>query len=116
MIGDNRSFITAKRMFAAIAAAFAQPDIVSRQAALSAIGPYLSRGHGRGTVTYANGRGSRGGNNGGMGMPHQGRQECLRRLRGGWAGFGGDRLTKRQAIERLNSGWVTFDELAGRRA
>jgi hypothetical protein len=108
-------FRRAKLMFAAIAAAMAAPDLVTRQAKLGAIGPYRSRGHGRGLTTYANGRGSRGGNNAGMGVPHQGRQECLRRLRGGWAGYSGGVLTKRRAVEILDSGVMTFAELAGRR-
>lgn len=48
---------------------------------LKGIGPYESRGHGLNRPSYAHGRGSRGGNNAGAGVPHQNYQECNRRQR-----------------------------------
>ena len=52
------------------------------QEALAGLAPYRSRGHGRGRP----GKRSRGGNNGGLGRPHQGKQERLRRMIGGFRG------------------------------
>lgn len=71
---------------------------------LRGIGPYVSRGHGLNRPSYAHGRGSRGGNNGLVGYPHQGGQECARRMVGGWAQhfFKSGGQTKRQAIAASN--------------
>ena len=63
-------------MFAAISAALAHQLPIDRSMALSAIGPYVSRGKGRGTVgrnwlrPTQNAR-----------PPHQGKQEMARRRR-----------------------------------
>lgn len=68
------------------------------------LGGYRSRGHGLCKPSYAHGRGSRGGNNARTGRPHQGAQERLRQLLGGWAmsqRWGG--LTKRQFLEKLRT-------------
>ena len=79
MLGNRAGFMRAKLMFAAIAAALAQPGEVERRLALGKIRPYVSRGKGRGGMSYANGRGSRGGNNAGRGAPHHGPGECAKR-------------------------------------
>jgi len=57
-----------------IAAAMAS---VNPQVALAQIGPYRSRGKGRGK-TFGN---QNSGNRAGKYMPHQGKRECARRLR-----------------------------------
>jgi hypothetical protein len=51
---------------------------IGDSAKLAAIGPYKSRGHGRGSPSR------RYGNKPGKYMPHQGAQEIERRLVGGW--------------------------------
>lgn len=73
------AFSAAAAMFAAIREAMALPNVADRREAMSDIGAYRSRGKGRGAVSYARGRGSRGGNNAGRGVPHQGPAECARR-------------------------------------
>jgi hypothetical protein len=60
-------------MMAMITAAMAGAN---SQAALAAIGPYKSRGHGRGKAFDK----QRHGNKSGKYAPHQGKCECARRL------------------------------------
>lgn len=72
----NRAFSLARRMFAAIAAAMTIADTAERQQRLRAIGPYRSRGKGRGTPSRRYGNAC---NNGGKGYAHQGPQERARK-------------------------------------
>lgn len=71
-------FKAAMAMFAAVSAALALPVLQQREA-LAKIGPYKSRGKGRGTPprnhNAAAGRSRY--------MPHQGARECERRRMGG---------------------------------
>lgn len=95
------AFKAARAMFAEIGAIlkrFANQG-AHITAALRELRPLRHRGKGRGTPMR---RHSRGGNNGGAGVPHQAPQECLRRLVGGWAfrqRISG--MTKRQTLEAL---------------
>ena len=75
MKANITAFKLAKQMFAAIAAAMALPLRGDQQAALGQIGPYRSRGKGRGSPSR------RFGNPPGKYAPHQGKQEIARRLR-----------------------------------
>lgn len=70
-------FARAIAMFAAVAAAM-KLDGMDRVNALAGIGPYKSRGKGRGTPSR------RYGNPGGRYMPHQGAREMERRRMGGF--------------------------------
>ncbi len=107
-------FAKAKILMSAVAAILASGlGPAARQSALGELPAYRSRGHGRGVTSYSMRGNRRGGNNGGLGEPHQASQECLRRLRGGWAVYGGGgRLTKRQALDMLDRGAATFSELS----
>lgn len=67
----SKPFARAIAMFALVSAAMGD------SLKLAAIGPYKSRGHGRGSWS-ANNHKSRS-----KYMPHQGKQECARRLRQG---------------------------------
>lgn len=78
---NDNGFKRAAGMFAAIRAALAITSPDKRQLALMQIDPYFSRGKGRGGFSYANGRGSRGGNNAGRGHPHQNDHEKAKRKR-----------------------------------
>lgn len=69
----SQPFARARAMLALIAAA------MGNSVKLAAIGPYKSRGHGRGTPSR------RYGSKAGKYMPHQGANECLRRRLGGWS-------------------------------
>jgi hypothetical protein len=69
----SKPFARAIAMFALISAAMGD------SLKLAAIGPYKSRGHGRGKP------GRSYGNKSGRYMPHQGKQETYRRKMGGWA-------------------------------
>ena len=81
MKGNVDHFKRARLMFAAIGAILANPNLgmASRDAELAKIGPYRSRGKGRGSVErnyfrpYCN--------NGGRNIPHQGEREIARRCR-----------------------------------
>lgn len=68
-----KAFARAKAMLAAIAAAMVLATEVERQRALDSIGPYRSRGKGRGTPSR------RYGNTPGKYLPHQGERERARR-------------------------------------
>lgn len=68
-------FALERAMMAAIAAAMQSP---SPQVALAQIGPYVSRGKGRGKAFDKQRHGNR---TGGKYWPHQGKQECARRVR-----------------------------------
>lgn len=67
----SKPFARAIAMFSLIAAAMGD------SLKLAAIGQYKSRGHGRGSPSR------RYGNKPGKYLPHQGKQECVRRLRQG---------------------------------
>lgn len=69
-------FKRAKAMFTAIRAAMLLP-MLEQAAAMALIGPYKSRGHGRGTPVR-NHRRARS-----KYLPHQGARECARRARHG---------------------------------
>lgn len=68
-------FAHARAFASAIAAAMSLPHVLDRQKALGLIPAYKSRGHGRGTPSR------RYGNKPGKYTPHQGKQECARRVR-----------------------------------
>lgn len=66
-------FAAAMAMFVAIREAMLLPSAFEQQAALGEIGPYKSRGKGRGTPS------KRYGNKAGAYRPHQGKREMERR-------------------------------------
>lgn len=71
-------------MVAAIAAAMGLPNRLERNMALEKIGPYRSRGKGRGKAfdkSWFSLNAVNNCNNGGKGRPHQGEREKARRLR-----------------------------------
>ena len=69
------AFKRSKAIFAAIAAAMALANIGERKEALGGIPQYRPRGKGRGTPS------KRFGNKAGKYTPHQGANECARRVR-----------------------------------
>lgn len=88
--------LTAAATIGPLAAKIAIMDLAMK------LGEYKSRGHGKNRPSYAHGRGSRGGRV--VGGPHQGAQERLRRLLGGWAASKHwSDLTKRQFIAKLQT-------------
>jgi hypothetical protein len=74
---NRNMFARALVMFAAVAAAM-KLEGTARLDALNEIGPYKSRGKGRGTPSR------RYGNRSGIYKPHQGARECERRRMGGF--------------------------------
>lgn len=75
MKANTNGFKLARMMFAAIAAAMQLPSRGEQQLALGQIGPYISRGKGRGSPSR------RYGNPPGKYWPHQGERETARRRR-----------------------------------
>lgn len=73
-------FTRAKAMFAAIAAAMALPTPAAQRDALEQIGEYRSRGHGGKHMPKGRFLGWRGRHLSKY-QPHQGAQECVRRLK-----------------------------------
>lgn len=72
---NTNGFKLARMMFAAIAGAMKLPTHGEQQLALGQIGPYISRGKGRGAPSR------RFGNPPGKYVPHQGERETARRRR-----------------------------------
>lgn len=86
-------------------AALAVRSVAEREEAISQIAPYRSRGKGRGTPSRNYLRPA---NNAGRGMPHQGRQERMRRLVGGfYAPRGNHSFTKAAVLSAIERGHVT---------